>query len=318
MRKRKHIVLIGSAGTATSFAAIKALRKNFNAIIVSIDINPQHLVTASLLSDYFVKVPPIADEKFNVIIGEIINNYSVDTYIPIIDLEIFKCAKIFQEINNSNNIFLQVKDPEIAEICLDKYLTYTWLTKKGYPTPKTILIDKKTLENINNEQLIVKPKRGYGSKSVRRIYKDEAKLYLNDENYILQEVCETPEITVDVCYSKKYESFHFACRERIEVKSGVCTKTRIFFDKTLKDLAYSLANDLNLLSFCFQVMMQNGSFVITDINARLGAGTALSVAAGLDFFSGMFSALWGENPSKYFRRDFNEKFVTRQYSEYVM
>ena len=65
-------------------------------------------------------------------------------------------------------------------------------------------------------------------------------------------------------------------------------------------------------------MKHKQEWLVTDINARLGAGTAISVAVGLDFFSGMFAVLWGEDPSQYFIPLEKETFVTRQYSEFVM
>jgi hypothetical protein len=123
---------------------------------------------------------------------------------------------------------------------------------------------------------------------------------------------------VDVCYDKNRNFFEYVCRERIETKSGVCTKARLFQDKKIGEIALTLAQKLDLSAFCFQLMRLKDNWAVTDINARLGAGTAISVAAGLDFFSGMFAIQWGEDPSKYFKLLQKETFVTRQYSEFVM
>ena len=65
-------------------------------------------------------------------------------------------------------------------------------------------------------------------------------------------------------------------------------------------------------------MKYKGEWAVTDVNARLGAGTAMSYAAGMDFFSGMFAILWDEDPSEYFRLLGKETFITRQYNDFLM
>jgi hypothetical protein len=92
----------------------------------------------------------------------------------------------------------------------------------------------------------------------------------------------------------------------------------LFYDKKLENIAYILADKLNLHSFCFQVMKYKGEWAVTDVNARLGAGTGMSVFAGLGFFSAMFAIMWGEDPSVYFKPLQKEIYVTRQYSDFIM
>jgi len=172
---------------------------------------------------------------------------------------------------------------------------------------------------LNNiDKYFLKPRKGFGS-NVKRLSEIKGSISnYNLEEFIIQEECGKPEITIDVCYDKIRNYFNYVCRERIEVKCGVCTKARLFYDKKLEKIAYTIADNLNLNSYCFQVMNYKGEWAVTDINARLGAGTAMSFAAGMDFYSGMFAILWGEDPSKYFRPLLKETFVTRQYSDFLM
>jgi len=314
MGKNNHIVLLGSAGVGAAYASTKALRKYYNVKIVTADTNPSHLVTAYLLSDYFVQIPTVASKEFDDAIIQIINKYNIITYIPYIDLEVYRAAVLFESGKINNKVCLQVKNSSYAEICWDKFSTYNWLKTNGYPTPETFDIKDK---NQLKEGYILKPRNGFGS-VIQKIPNDKDLKIENFEKLIMQEYCNNPEITIDVHYSKKFDFFAYACRERIETKSGVCTKARIFNDPYLGEIALSLAKNLELSSFCFQVMNINNEYMITDINPRLGAGTAMSVAVGLDFFAGMFATLWDENPEKYFTRIKEEKYVTRQFCEFVM
>lgn len=309
-----HVVLLGSAGVGAAYSSAKALRKYYNVKIISVDTNPSILVTASLFSDKFLQIAPIESADFDEIILKIIREQNVDTYIPFIDNEVYKAALLHENEKINKNIQLQVKNSSDALICMDKYRTYEWLKSNGFPTPNTFLIKDR---NDLREGLILKPKAGYGSK-IHEVRKD---LNLQIENFndvILQEQCNLPEITIDVHYSEKFDFFIYACRERIETKGGVCTKARIFREPSLGEIALSLSKKLNLSSFCFQMMTLNNEYVITDINPRLGAGTVMSSAVGMDFHAAMFANLWGENPEKYFQNFSGEKYVTRQYCEFVM
>lgn len=299
------------------FSTALALRRNWgNSVrIIAIDTNPKYLVTSSLISDDFFQVPETIKPEFKTKMEKILEEENVDTYIPFIDHEIFIAAQTFEEGIFKKKLNLQVKNSIIADICNDKYKTFLWLSENNILTPEcfnfyTTFNDK--------ENLIIKPRRGGGSQ-VKIILENKSIFSnYNTDDYIIQPECKKPEITIDVCYDKKRNYFSFVCRERIEVKSGVCTKARLFYDRKLERIAFLIAYKLDLISFCFQVMKYNEDWAVTDINARLGGGTAMSVAAGMDFFSGMIAILWGEDPSEHFKPFLKERYVTRQYSEFVM
>jgi len=312
--QKEKVVLLGSAGVGAAFASAKTLRKHFKVKIIACDTNPSQLVTTNLFADFYEQIPPVADMNFNVKLIEIIKKYNIDTYVPFIDQEVVLASKMYELGEIDNRISLQVKESFYGEICADKYSAHNWLVSNSLPSPRTFLIDNKS-QFI--EGWILKPRKGFGS-VIHRITKNSEININNLQDYIMQEKCENPEITVDVHYSQNYNFFEYLCRERIETKSGVCTKARLFKDSYLGEIALNLAKKLNLSSFCFQVMCINNEFVITDINPRLGAGSAMSVAVGMDFFAAMFANLWNQNPKEYFINFDKEKYVTRQYCEFVM
>ena len=312
--KFEKVILLGSAGVGAAYASAKALRKYFQVKIIACDTNPSYLVSTNLFVDSYERVSPIADLNYSNEIKSIIKKHNVDTYVPFIDQEILEAAKLYESGEIEDSISLQMKESHIAEVCNDKYLSYEWLLPNGFPSPRTIRIDDKS-------QLldgwILKPRKGFGS-IIKKISLDSEINIESLKDSIMQEYCISPEITIDVHYSQNFNFFEYLCRERIEVKSGVCTKARLFKDPFLGEISLNLAKKLKLSSFCFQVMSLNNEYVITDINPRLGAGTAMSVAVGMDFFGAMFANLWNLDPQKYFIQFEGEKYVTRQYSEFVM
>lgn len=317
--KVDHIktVLIGSSGAGNAFAAALALRRSWgNSIkIIAIDTNPKCLVTASIISDKFYQVADVLDQEFRRNVKKILIEEAVDTYAPFLNDEIFVAALLYEEELFNKNLTLQVKNSKVANMCDDKYETFLWLSELNVLTP---LCFNKNSHLHNEDKLILKPRRGFGSNVTRLSQAKDFISQYNFDKYILQQECEKPEITIDVCFDKTRNYFKYVCRERLEVKSGVCTKARLFYDNKLEKIAFKIANHLNLSSYCFQVMKLKGEWAVTDVNARLGAGTAMSYAAGMDFFSGMFAILWGEDASSYFRPMQIETIVTRQYSEFLM
>jgi carbamoylphosphate synthase large subunit len=316
---KRPIVLLGSAGTGTAFAAATALRRHWNdsVTILAMDINPKQLVTTSLLADMFQQVPLSENPEFPAVLMELIDKYHIDTYLPLLDVELACAAELRGASLLPGELCLLAPPESTAHICLDKYRAAVWMGHQGIPTPTTSLASKP----FAGESFFLKPRKGFGSRGTRIISRAELETILPVERdaWIIQTVCAEPEVTIDAFHDPDRHLLRVACRVRLETKSGVCTKARVFFDSELEHLAARLAGRLDLVgTFCFQVMRSESGWLVTDINARPGAGTAISVAAGMDFFGALFARAWGLDARPALPLLTREKIVTRQYSEFVM
>jgi len=228
----KRSVLIGSSGTGNAFSSILALRRHWGSSvrIVAIDTNPRHLVTSSLLSDSFYQVPETCKPEFRKSVAEIYKMEKINTYIPFIDEEIYVAALLYEAGKFDENLVLQVKSSAIADICNDKYKTYLWLSDAGISTPRCFINESGKVRESN---LILKPRKGFGTRIIRWSEVDGELWDYDPDKYLLQYECEKPEITIDVCYDRKRGYFNYVCSERLEIKSGVCTKARLFNDYEL-------------------------------------------------------------------------------------
>lgn len=319
MKKNRH-VLLGSAGTGTAFAAACAIRKFWGSEvkIVAIDTNPKHLCTTSLLADHYQQTLPFQHDEFPDQLDKIIQQFQIDTYLPLFPHEILIAIKYL--CNYPNGILQRGTIPSqfAAELCADKLKLMNFLNAKKIAVPHTSLADTP----IDADCFFIKPICGQGGIGARRLLKaDWNSISENDRtSYVAQELCLGPEITVDA-FSDSKNLFTFAiCRERIEIKNGVCTKARVFMDEELLELAKKLSSLFSFEgSFCFQIMCDSvGRRVVTDLNPRPGAGTGLSVATGNDFFAATFAKAWGLNYHGFFCLLKQDAFVTRQFSEFVM
>jgi carbamoylphosphate synthase large subunit len=309
-------VWVGAAGTGTAFGLIRSVRKRWGdkVRIVAADTNPAHLVAATTLADAFVKVPPIADPAFIKVLAAEFARSGPVTYVAILDAEILLAAELAAEGRLPRAVALIAPPVASARICLDKLAAARWLQASGLPSPSTALPGE---VDWRGEPLFAKPRRGLGSVGVRLLSTaSELRSLGASEDMVVQALCSGPEVTLDVFRSRDGSLNRAICRERLEVKAGVCTKARVFEDATLSALATRVAAGLGLVgTFCMQVMRHREEWSITDINPRPGAGTSMTVAAGIDVHCAMLADSWGLDARELLPPLSRELFVVRQYVE---
>lgn len=307
-------VLVTGAGTGTAFGIVTRLRATWGeeVEIVTADVNPAHLVTASVLADHHVEVPPCTDAAFGPFLLKIIETHQIGTYIPLLNPEL-RQAQALSPMLPSCDIW---SSPEAALLVGSKKAAADWLSGLGVNVPPSL--DNTDIDP--NEFYFAKPDDGSGSHGARRIA-GCAVQKLDLSEYVVQPVCTGPEITVDSFFDVAAGRARAIARQRIEVKSGVSTKALVYEDTTLSEIAERIGEGLQQRgTICFQVMQLNGDYVVTDLNFRPGGGTALTSATGIDLISAAFACRWGEDYEAFLDAKLPPQglFVTRQYTEFVM
>jgi hypothetical protein len=311
-------VLLGAAGTGTSFAIASRLRARWgsNLKLIVTDIFEQHLVATSLLADKCLKTPYATDSSFHDVICGILTEEKVDVYIPILNEEIILGAELqhdprFKEVD--------IWSSALHAQCIDKVFADDWLTNAGVRTPRRY----DPLQPITDDSSwICKPRSGFGSRGVRLLSPGQLQTLTPEEaaQSIIQEICAGPEITVDSFYDVVAGQGFSYCRERLEIKSGVCTKARLFFDQELDLFARKIGEALKQRgTLCFQVMQSQQGWAVTDLNLRSGAGTAMTCSAGFDVLAAGYACRIGESYAHLLGalQPQEEFYITRQYAEFV-
>lgn len=313
---KKRNVLIGGGGTGTAFAIatrLQALWHDRLRLIVT-DIYDRDLVTTSLLADAFHQVPRADDPNFAQVLGQILEEEAIDIYIPLLNAEI-RAAWTLPKTQHLD-IWLAGPGPEL----LDKAAADPWLQAQGVRVPQQL---SDLQGRPDDETWFVKPRDGFGSRGARALSVAEIRALDAEERAgsIIQEICKTPEITIDSFYDAETGFTRAYCRERLETKSGVCTKARVSFHPELAEIASKIGAGLGQRgAICFQAMRGQAGWCVTDLNLRPGAGTALTVAAGYDVLAASYACRTGESYEHFVPEiaPDAEILVTRQYSEFVM
>jgi hypothetical protein len=315
-----HTIWFSTAGTGTAYGILLSARERWGSSFraITADMAPRHLVAAAPLAEEHVIMPAISDPTFADRLLDGLSRTGADTYVPIFDAEIALAAGLVAEGRWPAGVAALVPAAGAARLCLDKLEGAAWLAAQGLGTPATWAIG----DAAWREGLVAKPRRGIGSAGFQLLASeaDLERLRRERPDFIVQERLDPPEITVDAFRARGGGFFCAVCRERIEVKSGVCTKARLFTDEPLVELVQAVADRLPLSgSFCLQAMRdpRGGRWMVTDINARPGAGTRLSKAVGIDFQCATLADAWGEDARAMLPALDRERWVVRAYTEIV-
>jgi carbamoylphosphate synthase large subunit len=313
----KFTLLITTSGSGTGYYLVKCARKLGVRTIIAGDTNPVHLVASTALADKFIQLPPAADASFKERIKTVLREHKVDFWIPVLDEEIIEAARLAGTINGLSTV-IHTQATQAAELCFDKLKMASWLDQHGFNTPRTQVIKE---ANWTAEGWFAKPRFGRGSVGATTLNSrnEFIKAKRTCPDLVVQEIACTPELTVDAFAPLRSGKVQAMCRERIEVKSGVCTKARVFYDAQHERTAQRLSSELNLRGgFCFQMLAsKRGKWLITDINPRPGAGTAMSAAVGFDVGAALICDLAGLPFRSHLRQIKSPKYVVRAYQEYV-
>lgn len=319
-RPPRRTLWIGSAGTAAAVGIVRSVREVWGraVTVIAADINPPFLVGGAIHADLAVQVLPVADVDFESQLVSELAKHRVDTYIPLLDEEVLLAATWQEAGTLPPDLVVLAPGAAAVKTCFDKLATAEWLRSRGVATPSTVPAAEATWAD---RAMVFKPRCGRGSIDVRVVTDpQDMERFRHDEALVAQELCDPPEVTLDAFRSRSGNHWRVVCRERVEVKAGVCTKGRLFEDQKLAALAIDIGTGLGLTgAFCIQVMQgpERSGWQVTDVNPRIGAGARLTAAAGVDIAAAALADLWGEDPAPFIGPLHRECHVIRTYQEWV-
>jgi len=283
-----------------------------NGKVISVDSNP--LSAGFYFSDKYYLVANSTEQIFIPEILNICKRESIKLLIPTRDGELLLFAENKHKFVEQG-VQVMVSNPEIIEICNDKYKFYRFLKKNNIPTPKTLLPDQ--INSSLNYPLLVKSKYGSGSKDIF-IAKNKRELeffngYIN--NPIIQEFLNGKEYTIDLLSDFNGKVITIVPRERIEIFSGESYKGKTIKDYKAIEYAKNLAEKLGTIGhITIQFIKSIDGIKFIEVNPRFGGGANLSIKAGANTPLYLIKMLKGENIKPRIGK-FKEKYIMLRYTD---
>jgi carbamoyl-phosphate synthase large subunit len=278
-------VLFTSVGRRVEL--LRAFRQAYDALglagrIVAIDIDPLAPALQNAERQYIV--PRLTEPDYFPMVTEICRREAVSLVFPLIDPDVPALAAHRLELE-ATGARLAVVSAEAAALCGDKWLTYQFFQGLGLPVPRSWLpgqLDRATAAY----PLFIKPRGGSAAQNTFKV-RNARELeffcsYVTEP--ILQEYLSGPEITSDVICDVDGSLLAVVSRQRLEVRWGEVAKGVTVYDPQITAACAKVAQSLPAVGpITVQCILKDGMPHFTEINARLGGGAPLAVAAGVDF-----------------------------------
>lgn len=289
------IVLLTSVGRRVEL--VRAFQAAFGRLgidgrIVGTDIDP--LAPAMQIVDASIIVPRCTEPNYVETIRNVCFEHNVSVVFPLIDTEISLLAnsKSIIEVSGAR---MAVVDPIGAEIGDDKWRAYEFFRQIGVQTPRSWLPESMPAEAMKFP-LFIKPRNGSASENTFKV-SNAAELEFFSAyvpNPIIQEYLPGPEITSDIVCDLDSNVISVVSRKRIAVRGGEAVKAVTVRDQRIYDACNRIATSLPAIGpITAQCMLSDGVPHFIEINARLGGGIPLAIAAGVDVPAILISTLLG-------------------------
>ena len=326
----KKKILITAGGTGSGWRISKTVKQYFpeEAELVITDTNPRELVAAATIADAFFQVQPVNDPSYAEYMYSLLQKEKIDAIIPLIPWEQSLFAQDREEFAM---LGVTSASPLMRTEALlnDKRNLYEFCRKNNIPTVPLYRPGKDGFVIEDNADYVLKRRDGFGAMGLRHIRGAELKAQeeqIDWEETVLQPDLrgrgdlpgQIEEVTVEgYCDGKTVSTF---VRQRLEAKSGVCTKAAFPKLPELQECVEHFSELCELPpAFNIQFAKCDNEWLVMDVNLRIAAGGGLSEAAGFQLSRALIANLLGyEVPRAWLTPDPTVKHVLRVYQEVVI
>jgi carbamoyl-phosphate synthase large subunit len=262
--------------------------------IIAVDCDP--LAPTLGMASSFYLVPRLDDPSYIPALMEICRRENVRWIFPLIDPDI---PVLNARRADLERLGVQVctVSPDFTETVSDKWLTTTFFADLGLHVPQSWLPEDIDVAELNFP-VFIKPRRGSageGSSSARNARELDF-LLGRCADAIIQELVPGPEITCDVMADWEGEIFSVVLRRRIAVRGGEVMRAVTVKNEKIAQSCIVIAKNLQATGpITVQCMMNDGLAYFIEVNARMGGGIPLALAAGANFPLWFLSRGVGEN-----------------------
>lgn len=305
----------------------KVIGNSGNIIAADMQLSAPALTAA----DIKVQVPGVYADNYLDTVLDICKKYDVKVLISLNDLELPILSarkKDFEAIG----VIVVVSDPEVIDICFDKYKTAQFIESLGLKTPKTYIDYNEAVDAIRTGvlkfPLILKPRWGSGSiglefvddlEELEMVYKlDKKKVQKSilatastDEKFLLiQEVIKGAEYGLDIVndFNKKHRGV--SVKQKLSMRAGETDKAITVDNARLREIGSVIGKSLKHIgNLDCDVLERDGEYYVLELNPRFGGGYPFSHEAGVNIPKAIVAWSQGEDvPDSVFVPEYGKMF----------
>jgi carbamoyl-phosphate synthase large subunit len=277
-------ILITGAGTTTAVTVLKGLRaaRDPSIQVIMGDMSPD--CAGAHLGDQFVQMPPARAADFEAHVVELCRQHHIGVVIPVIDYEFLGWCNVADYLREMGTRVV-ISPREALCRCIEKDRTYDYFRSLGVPTIPTWRAGEVKAPADLPFPVYVKPRCGrasldnYKAENLAEYQAAIGKV----PDAIVQPFTTGTEVTIDTLSDLNGKFLAASPRVRLEVKSGQAYRSRTFADQALTALSQRIVEGLPIVGAAnIQCFLTAEGPRFFEINARFGAGTVLSIEAGMN------------------------------------
>ena len=282
---RRYNILVTGVGAIIGYGVIASLRKSkYECFIVGMDIF--YDAAGQVWCDKFVKAILAADDNYIPFLKEIIDEYKIDLVFFGTEQEIKKCYECQNELGDYYKK-LVINRNNLIELTEDKWDTTCFLKDNGLNyIPSSITASFKEAKQKYGLPLLMKPRRSYASKGICKVYTAE------DFNTWKEEFADqfmVQKLIGDDEHEYTAATFGFgdgSCIKPIVMrrklsKAGATDKAIVESVPDIDKEIFAISKVLKPYGPTnFQFRLDNGRFLLLEINPRISSSTSIRTAFG--------------------------------------
>lgn len=259
---------------------------------------------AFFAADQTAVTPLIYSQEYIPFLLDYCRKWEIRLLIPLFDIDLPVLAAARERFESQGTIVVTA-DAQAVEICNDKWKTYKALGKENIKTPRSWLDAADAVEEVRKGTaaypFILKPRWGMGSLSVyqaddeqellildRKIRREIGESYLKYEaakdraNVIIQEKIRGEELGLDVVNDLEGRFCTVVVKRKGAMRAGETDEAETVEIPWLEDLGRSLSALVRHRgNLDVDILEEDGTYYVLEMNARFGGGYPFSHAAGL-------------------------------------
>lgn len=328
-------ILFTCAGRRTYL--LKYFRENMEIGDKVVATDMQLSAPALQVADIKLQVPAVYAEDYIEKTLEICKQHKVDALISLNDLELPILAEQKRRFEKLG-VKVIVSDPNVIDICFDKYKTAQWTESLGLIAPKTYVRLQDAKAAINSGEicfpLFLKPRWGSGSIGLETVEDMEeleavyellfrkikktilATASVGDEYIMIQEKLTGNEYGLDVMNDLSGNFVAVSVKQKLAMRAGETDKAVTRDLPALREIGKKIGENLNHIGNLDVDIMQrkNGDYCVLELNPRFGGGFPFSYEAGVNLPKAIMMWLKGEEvPTEILTPKYEKMFAKNDY-----
>lgn len=328
-------ILFTCAGRRTYL--LKYFKENMSPEDKIVATDMQLSAPALQAADIKIQVPAVYDQKYIDITLNICKEHKIDALLCLNDLELPILAENKAKFE-ALGVKVIVSDPEVIDICFDKYKTAQWVESIGLNAPKTYVTLASAKEALAKGEitfpLFMKPRWGSGSIGLETIDDmEELDIYyhllmkkikktilatasVGDEYIMIQEKLTGNEFGLDVMNDLQGNNVAVSVKQKLAMRAGETDKALTVDLPEVRKMGAAIGRNLKHIGNLDVDIMQraNGDYCVLELNPRFGGGYPFSYEAGVNMPLAILKWLKGEEvDSRILQPAYGKMFAKNDY-----